>query len=72
MLIRKIWQDICGYLLETRLDYTEMEYNFIRVEGKLALDAWMMQAFRLEDKVLEEEFEFEDWMFGNDLWISLN
>ena len=49
-----------------------MKFNFIPIEGKLAMEAWMMQLFRLEDKVLEEEFEFGDWMFGNDLWIFLN
>ena len=59
-------------MLKAWLNYTAMKFNFIPIEGKLAMEAWMMQLFRLEDKVLEEEFEFGDWMFGNDLWIFLN
>lgn len=49
-----------------------MEDKFEPIEEKLALEAWMMQAFRLEDKILEEELEPGGWMYWNAAWFSPN
>jgi hypothetical protein len=51
---------------------TAMENNFEYIEEKLAFEAWMMQAFKLEDRIMEEDFELEDWMFWDISWFTPN
>ncbi len=51
---------------------TAMENKFESIEEKLALEAWMMQAFKLEDKILEEELELEEWMLWDPSWFTPN
>jgi len=53
-------------------DDDEMEFNFEHIEDDLALEAWMMQTFWLEDKILEEELELENWMLGDPEWFTQN
>ena len=51
---------------------TAMENKFESIDERLALEAWMMQAFKLEDKILEEDLELEDWMLGDTSWFPPN
>jgi len=51
---------------------TAMENKFESIEEKLALEAWMIQAFKLEDKILEEDLDLEDWMLGDVTWFTPN
>ena len=51
---------------------TAMEDKFESIEERLALEVWMMQAFKLEDKILEEDLELEDWMLGDISWFPSN
>ncbi len=41
---------------------TAMENNFESIDEKLAMEVWMMQVFKLEDKIPEGELELEGWM----------
>lgn len=49
-----------------------MEQDFVRIEKELALEAWMLQTFRLEDKILEEDLVIEGWLNPNIAWFELN
>ncbi len=49
-----------------------MEKEFVPIEKELALEAWMLQTFKLDDKLLEEDLELEDWMVANIQWFELN
>ena len=49
-----------------------MEKDFIPVEKELALEVWMLQTFRLDDKLLQEDLVVEKWMAAEILWFELN
>ena len=51
---------------------TAMDNKFESIDERLALEVWMMQAFKLEDKILEEDLELEDWMLGDTSWFPPN
>ena len=42
-----------------------MEPEFIHVEKDLAIEAWIMYAFKIYDILLEEDFEFKGWIRAN-------
>jgi hypothetical protein len=49
-----------------------MEFEFIHAEKDLALEAWMTQTFKLEDKMLEEDLAIEGWMLADTTWFEMN
>jgi hypothetical protein len=50
----------------------QMEKDFIPVEKELALEAWMLQTFRLDDKLLQEDMIFDQWLVAEIQWFELN
>ncbi len=48
------------------------DMEFEHVEEQLALEAWMIQAFKLEDKILEEDLKLEEWMLADTDWVGRN
>lgn len=54
--------------------YNKNTFNmeFEHVEEQLALEAWMMQVFKLEDRILEEDLDLEEWMIADTDWVGLN
>ena len=42
-----------------------MEPDFIHIEKDLALEAWIMYAFKIYDILLQEDFEFDGWLKGD-------
>jgi hypothetical protein len=49
-----------------------MDFEFIHAEKELALEAWMTQTFKLEDRILEEDLIIEEWMLANTEWFEMN
>ena len=49
-----------------------MEFEFIHAEKELALEAWMTQTFKLEDRILEEDLVVEEWMLADTDWFVYN
>jgi hypothetical protein len=50
-----------------------MEFEFVPAEKELALEAWMTQTFKLEDRVVEEEdLAVEEWMLADTEWFEMN
>ena len=49
-----------------------MEKDFIPAEKELALEAWMLQTFKLDDKLLEEDFVILGWLVAEIQWFELN
>jgi hypothetical protein len=49
-----------------------MDFEFIHAEKELALEAWMTQTFKLEDRMLEEDLVLEDWMLADTDWFEMN
>ena len=49
-----------------------MEADFLHIEKELAIEAWIMYAFRIYDILLEENLEFNGWMRADLKWFELN
>ena len=49
-----------------------MEKHFIPAEKELALEAWMLQTFRLDDTLLQEDLVIEAWLAAELYWFELN
>ena len=49
-----------------------MKQVYISAEKELALEAWMQQTFRLDDKLLEEDMDFGNWLVPEIQWFELN
>ncbi len=49
-----------------------MDFEFIHAEKELALEAWMTQTFKLEDRILEEDLAIEEWMLADTEWFEMN
>lgn len=49
-----------------------MEFNFVHAEKELALEAWMTQTFKLEDRILEQDLVLEEWMLADTDWFERN
>ena len=49
-----------------------MDFEFVHVEKELALEAWMTQTFKLEDKILEEDLEIEYWILADTEWFEMD
>ena len=39
-----------------------MEPDFIHIEKDLALEAWIMYAFKIYDMLLQEDIKFDGWL----------
>ena len=72
---KTFWQGICYYfyneVLQTRNLFI-MEKYFIPVEKELALEAWMLQTFKLDDKLLQEDLLLDGWLKADIKWFELN
>ena len=53
-------------------NFSIMDFEFIHAEKELALEAWMTQTFKLEDRILEEEVALEEWMLADTEWFEMN
>jgi hypothetical protein len=53
-------------------NFTVMDDEFIHAEKELALEAWMTQTFKLEDRILEEDLTLEEWMLADTEWFEMN
>ena len=49
-----------------------MDFEFVHAEKELALEAWMTQTFKLEDRILEEDLTIEEWMVADIDWFEMN
>ncbi|MFC2080818.1 hypothetical protein ACFLR8_01245 [Bacteroidota bacterium] len=49
-----------------------MEPDFVHIEKDLAMEAWIMYAFKIYDKLLEEDLEFDGWLKTNLKLFELN
>lgn len=49
-----------------------MDFEFVPAEKELALEAWMTQTFKLEDRIVEEALIIEEWMLSKIEWFELN
>ncbi len=49
-----------------------MEAEFLHIEKELAIEAWIMYAFRIYDMLLQEDFEFDGWLRASPRWVELN
>ena len=49
-----------------------MEADFLHIEKELAIEAWIMYAFKIYDMLLEEDFESGGWMRADLKWFNLN
>jgi hypothetical protein len=49
-----------------------MEFEYVPAEKELALEAWMTQTFRLEDRLIEEDLSLEYWMLSDADWFEMN
>ena len=49
-----------------------MKLEYIHAEKELALEAWMLQTFKLEDKLLEEDLVIDEWLVAEIRWFELN
>ena len=55
-----------------RKNISLMDFEFVHAEKELALEAWMTQTFKLEDRILEEEVALEEWMLADTEWFEMN
>ena len=53
-------------------NFSIMDFEFIHAEKELALEAWMTQTFKLEDRILEEDLAIEEWMLADTDWFEKN
>ena len=49
-----------------------MKNVYVPAEKELALEAWMLQTFKLEDKLLEEDMVIDSWLVAEIRWFELN
>lgn len=49
-----------------------MKNEYVSAEKELALEAWMNQTFRLDDKLLEEGLDLGEWLVAEIRWFELN
>jgi hypothetical protein len=49
-----------------------MDFEFVHAEKELALEAWMTQTFKLEDRMPEEDISVEEWMLADTEWFEMN
>ena len=49
-----------------------MKNDYVPAEKELALEAWMLQTFRLDDKLLEEDMDLGEWLVPEIQWFELN
>lgn len=49
-----------------------MKFEYVPAEKELALEAWMTQTFKLEDRLLEEDIYLENWMLSDADWFEMN
>jgi hypothetical protein len=49
-----------------------MEADFLHIEKELAIEAWIMYAFRIYDMLLEEDLVFDRWMRADLRWFEKN
>ncbi len=49
-----------------------MKDDYIPAEKELALEAWMLQTFKLDDKLLEEHIDMNEWLVAEVKWFELN
>ena len=47
-----------------------MESEFVHIEKELAIEAWIMYAFKIYDMLLEEDFEFDGWLKADLVWFD--
>lgn len=67
----KTWMiDESYWLLKKNISV--MEFEFEHAEKELALEAWMTQTFKLEDRMLEEDLVFDEWMLVDTDWFEMN
>ena len=55
-----------------RKNISLMDFEFVHAEKELALEAWMTQTFKLEDRILEEDIAIEEWMLADTDWFEMN
>lgn len=53
-------------------NFSIMDFEFVHAEKELALEAWMTQTFKLEDRIPEEDITLEDWMLADTEWFEMN
>lgn len=53
-------------------NFSIMDFEFVHAEKELALEAWMTQTFKLEDRIPEEDLTLEDWMLADTEWFQMN
>lgn len=53
-------------------NFSIMDFEFVHAEKELALEAWMTQTFKLEDRILEEDLDLEYWMLSDTEWFEMN
>ena len=53
-------------------NFSIMDFEFIHAEKELALEAWMTQTFKLEDRIPEEDITVEEWMLADTDWFEMN
>ena len=63
---------IDGYSWTLKKNVSTMDFEFIHAEKELALEAWMTQTFKLEDRILEEDLSIEEWMLADTDWFEMN
>ena len=49
-----------------------MEPEFIHIEKELAIEAWIMYAFKIYDMLLQEDLEFDRWLKADLDWFERN
>ena len=49
-----------------------MEAEFLHIEKNLAIEAWIMYAFKIYDMLLEEDMKFDGWMKADLNWFERN
>ncbi len=52
--------------------FSIMDFEFVHAEKELALEAWMTQTFKLEDRILEEDIDLDYWMLADTEWFEMN
>ena len=60
---------VAEYLL---YNHTNMEPDFLHIEKELAIEAWIMYAFKIYDMLLQEDFEFDGWLKADENWYQPN
>ena len=49
-----------------------MEAEFTHIEKELALEAWILYAFKIYDMLLEEDLEYGGWLKADLMWFNRN